>query len=669
MTESFRLNVLDALTHGSVAVPVWHLAPRDRWRLFRDTLLGHVPIRGGMRTRDLPLDPVARTLVATSTAIQASEYEVGSEVKCRFGDWLCLYSILVEPLLARSGDADEGAAHAALRQAIRELRQALGLGELGVYAMNCPFHHRLLGVLGLSRQEWTRDPPPGADFKRERGAARLGARVCAAWRTSARDSFESPNGDLLAWAVSVTGANAGQRPLFDLLASEKRVLATLKPIDVQSYIHRARTHWMMRGASTWCAQSLAFARDRIVASHDALLLSDSDALVSFILPAGTPDVVTVLDEIKTAWADHAAFAARFPRLGADHPGSFPAGSDGRGAVDPSLSLPCLSLRFSPATSLLDLCVGRVDGDKAKEASIGWSRVPPALQSPGGSPCKFVTGETAIREGAPVWLKHRRPRQPEAYGWTALCWSLSGTTLRTHWHHGVCTELERNDYTMMHESHGGWLEQLQMKEDSLTFVKLDGDGVGDGFLRTPIPGRPHLGLALGRHVLARVIEGTRRVIEAHDASGRPKFLPVDLVYVGGDDIFFCLPGSYLGPFLQGFDAPQAADSDPWDSLAFSFISVALPPAAEFQADGQQALSAEFGRANLAAALTLSPGLRTLVKDSPRGATVGMPELSELNAAIRERGYRCEPAETPGRWERLHGVSLALVRTTPNPPEKV
>jgi hypothetical protein len=655
MTKETQDEVLAALSQASVPVPVWHLEPRDRWQLLRDTLLGHAPVRGGMRTRDLPLDPVARQLVATASHVQSSEYEVGGAVKCRFGDWLYLFAVLVEPALP----ASPGAAHAALRECVLELRQALGLGELRDFVTKCAFHHRLLGVLGLSRQEWLRLADDDVSFEHERKVARLGARTCAAFGDADLERLALEDPDVVSWAIRATGAKEQDRPLLEELAGAKRVLVTLKPIEILEYMHRAKAHWMMRGASVWCGQSLAFARDSILSRHGGLLLSDLDALVAFVFPEDAPAVDAMLADVADSWADPSSFADRFPRLAAYHPAN-PEQQDH--SIDPAQSMPTLSAWRYPATSLLDLCVARGPRTQADEAQIGWQRIPrPAADSPDPS-CSFVEREQGYVSRSPKWLQDREHQQPEHYGWSALCWSLCGTTLRTHWHHGVSSALQRDDYPMMAVSHGGWLEHLKMKNERLTFLKLDGDGVGNSFIDAAFPSRPLLGLKLGRLVQERVVAATQRVLAVHDAAQRPKYLPVDLVYFGGDDIFFCLPGCYLEPFLQGFGSPlEGGELAPWTTTPFSVISVTLPPGSDFTDSDRLAKSAEFGWANLAAARMLGPGLRELVKRGHRDDAT----LATLNASIAPLGYRCEWAEAPTGTGVAHGVSLSLVRLPHDP----
>jgi len=369
----------------------------------------------------------------------------------------------------------------------------------------------------------------------------------------------------------------------------------------------------------------------------------------------------MLQDVRAAWIDPERFSRRFPRLGPYHP-TLPETMPG---IDPATSLPTLSLWHYPATSLLDFCVARLPKSNHSESMVGWTSVQ-TLPSPHSMPCSFVENERGYVSQSPAWLEDRGPRQQENYGWTSICWSLCGTTLRTHWHHGICGELGRDDYAMMPVSHGAWLEKLGMQAERLTFVKLDGDDVGARFIETPIPSRPLTGLMLGRIVLARVIEATKRVLAIHDAHDRPKYLPVDLVYFGGDDIFFCLPGCYLEPFLRGFGATlPALDVNPWEANTFRYLSVALPLGSEFPEKDRRRRSEEFAMANLTAARILAPGLRGLSKPRRRDDAV----LETLNAGIADRGYRCEWAPSITETGIAHGFSLNLVQVAPPPAESI
>jgi hypothetical protein len=652
--------ILDALSRASVALPVWHLAPRARWQLLRDTLLGHVTMRGGVRPRDLPLDPACRSVIETAANVQRLTYHAGGflrgeRMKSRFGDWLYMFAILAEPQMAGNEPHADAIAHDAIAVCLTELMAAIDTIKRDV-PDECGFLHRLLGVIGISRQEWrrligkdTRAKEPHARVWESGLVARVAARACAHHADPEWNAEHRTGEALVDFIAETDNCDREDRHRLFTLSTETRSLISLKPIDVQRYIHRANSHWMMRGASTWCAQALAFARDVIIESTPTILLSDGDALVSFVALTQL-DPQPIIERIVDDWCDPEEFGSRFPRL------KRYLSDLGKAGVSPLIAMPDLSLWCMAPTSLLDLCVVRKREPTYREHQTGWSTVRKTVECHTGDACELVADEPAIVDSAPPWLE---PRKNSPHGWTSLAWSLCGTTLRTHWHHGICEELATGDqYAMMNVHHGGWLRDLEMWDDNrLVFTKLDGDGIGKGFESTPVPGRPLRSLMLGRMVLNRVINATKGVVNQHDASGKRRYLPVDLVYFGGDDVMFCMPESYLAAFLTGFGgAIGEPGTDSWADHDFSFISVALPPGRDFGEKDRIERSSEFRRANLAAARTLAPGLRELVKRGHRDDAT----LATLNASIAPLGYRCEWAEAPTGTGVAHGVNLSLVR---------
>lgn len=649
--NNLQADVLDALSRASVSLPVWHLAPRERWALLRDTLLGHVMMRGGVRPRDMPLDPDCRKVIETAASVNghaywAGGYAQGERMRSRFGDWLYAFAVLVEPAI----DTDPCAtAHAAVATCATELLLALDAAHRDD-PERCVFLHRLLGVLGLSRQEWKRLTDVNTrrgDVLEHGSVARVAARVCAHRSDPAWNVGERTGADLHDFIAETDNCKPEDKARLLVLDHETRSLASLKPMDVQEYIHRASSHWMMRGASTWCAQALAFARDITLKHCDALLLSDGDAFVSFVTQKQLSPA-SIVGQIASAWCDPDLFGSRFPRLKTYLESARAAG------VSPLVAMPDISLRCTGATSLLDLCLLRSGQLDFEEAKVGWSDVRATMAAVPGVRCQHVEHEPAILHQPPAWLEKRSESH---HGLSSLAWSLCGTTLRTHWHHGICVELGLREYSMMHVHHGGWLRQLDMYHDRLTFVKLDGDRIGKTFEETPVPGRPLRSLTLGQAVLERVVRATRRVVAVHDHHRKPPYLPVDLVYFGGDDIVFCMPGSYLPEFLAGFGEPLGTGGvASWAAHEFSYLSVSLPPGDEFGKADHIERSKEFGQANLAAVRTLSPGLRLLGKKRARDQ-VG---LASLNDAIRDKGYRCEWAGSSANTGRAQGISLKLVR---------
>lgn len=264
------------------------------------------------------------------------------------------------------------------------------------------------------------------------------------------------------------------------------------------------------------------------------------------------------------------------------------------------------------------------------------------------PCPYVHDDVAITSIPPPWLETRGDNDggavEESFGFTCLVWSLCGTTLKAHWFHNAALTVRdlAPDLRMMPVHHGEWLKWLQAENEPLTFLKLDGDSVGKTFSCTPVPRRPYLSMELRRLVLARVMAATRAVVKQHVArkaghnapegatprhptedpcfpcDGRNIPLPADMVYVGGDDVFFCLPYSSVATFLAGFTAPVSNDHpEPWRSLSFTYAAVTLPSAQELDPKSER-----MQEANLLASHLVSDALKEVAKknDVARLATV-------------------------------------------------
>lgn len=157
-----------------------------------------------------------------------------------------------------------------------------------------PFVHRLIGVLGLSQQEWkhlsdryektikNKTKPPFHDAL----LARWAARVIALDKPTKASDFVTREEWRLSLAQKLS-QHEGQGPEIArfLAALDERCCcyATLKADRPQQYINRGTRHWLLRGASGWCSQSLALARD-LMCDDDSLLLSDSDAIAGMWFP-------------------------------------------------------------------------------------------------------------------------------------------------------------------------------------------------------------------------------------------------------------------------------------------------------------------------------------------------------------------------------------------------
>lgn len=574
--ERLFRRISEVLRHASVPRPMWHLSPRERWHLLRDTLLGHAPIRGGLRPRDLPFDTYCRAAISTAARVHSlPSYTVraAGPGSITFIEWLVVYSALVETRSTDDPAAAERFARDAVYDCIDELRRALRFDTPDVPIAECPFVHRMLGLLGLSQQEWERsDGRPGTTgFWRNRDDARLAVIMGRSSRPEAAQPRLS---------------REEQEALGRIREGRFRLL-TVRTRDVQGYLERGTRHWLMRGASAWCSQALSLVRDLLMeadghAPGDVILLSDSDAIFSVLVPSTltVEGVASRLErKLRDFWGGRSsgipASDARFPRLAEYRAMAIAAG------VDPAGVMPAIKIVGSRPLSAVDLCTGSFSRFKAPEESSVLFRG----AAPTSAPCQVVSGDVRITDRSPPWLRDQGARSATAMGWTGVVWSLCGTTFRTHCHEGLAARIGSPHLRIIPVNQGDWLNAVALSEEPLAYVKIDGDTIGRRFRKTRIPRLPGLGLALADTVFRRLMAVAQAVFDQAGPGGTSTYLPFDTVYLGGDDLLCCIPQSVLPAVLDAFGRPLSGDRH-WPNIAFTFAAIELPAKGELVQEGDR-----------------------------------------------------------------------------------
>ena len=680
--EKIQNGLIEALRTAAVDAPAWHLTSANRWRLLRDTLLGHVRVRGKLRPRDLPLDTSCQAVIDSAARILNLPPYTFEQGSLRFRHWLGIFSLL--PLATtEAGDRTPLSTDDFLCATILELCFALRGGvtrEITTQAAS-PFVQRLIGVLGLSQQEWDRLITEYQKTIHERAPAhdallaRWAARVIELPAPAEPGDFLS-RAEFRAALASALTEHKGKRPSIEqLLATlDERACCyvTLKAEKPQRYINRGTQHWLLRGASGWCSQSLALARDLMCGIDEALLFSDSDAVVGMWFPR-TASEADLQDRFQRTLSDFwqlknesHEMAKRFPRLWNWLQDNLPEGV----ALDRATNLPTLKPWCMPPLSVLEICLYRLPKDESDKRSDD------ANVATDGT-CSRVKGEKAVAFTTPApWLedengdgngagdgKDAAEVQPYRVGITSMIWALCGTTFRTHAHEGLCKALEITHLRLQKVHHGKWLRQLGMQQESLVHLKIDGDGVGEHFRTSPLADFPWLSMQLGRMVQQRLVAGVRAAITKCPGVGGEDgpTLPVDVVYVGGDDVYVILPEPILKPFLDGFAKPlPGLDGNPWEQAPFTFVAARLKPKADLLAGLGDArggagslMSDRFAAANLAAARLVTEGLSAVKQDFKREADLDPLAIqSMLDGALKDSklfSHRMLATPTP---EPLH-----------------
>ena len=623
--------LIAALRQAAVDAPGWHLTSAHRWQLMRDTLLGHVRVRGAIRPRDLPLDTSCQKVIDASICFLSLPPYRFETVNIQFRHWLAMFALL-QMATSEACEACPISEDDLLCATIIELCFASGGRVLRKAAdvASLPCVQRLIGVLGLSQQEWDRLIKGYQEAMNDQNRSPKHDAILARWAAGVVVLEDPPRPqdyqERDAWRAGLAerlSTFEGKRPEIQaalaILDERASCYVTLKAQRPQRYINRGTRHWLLRGASAWCSQSLALARDLLCDDH-SLLFSDSDAIIGMWFPrsASQAGLQKQLDEkLASLWKidrEAGGLARRFPRLGQWLGESLPEG----GGINIATNLPSLSAWCREPLSALEIALYRLPEPDKKGCPAADDSVP------GGS-CTRVTGDSAVSFRRPCpWLQDEELGQEGSAGITSMIWALCGTAFRTHTHEGLCKALSRPDLYLQNVKHGHWLQQLGMSDESLVHLKLDGTGVGDRFRKHSLADFPWLSMQLARMLQHRLVAGVRSALEhsppADGKEGGPT-LPVDVVYVGGDDVYVILPEPLLQRFLEGFGGwlPDI-EGNPWKDTAFTFVAACLEPKEKLlygieepRGGAGSEKSNRLAAANLAAARVVTEGLDAVKKD--------------------------------------------------------
>ena len=671
-TSDLLRRLLSVLRQAAAPAPIWHLDERQRWEIFRDVLLGHACIRGGQRPRDFPLDRDAREMLSLATDLHArfiqslprkGVLEFRPELPnhpMRFGPWLVGFvaSIAAEP------GVDGWPPSAAASPEGNPWRQCIQFCIAMLHATlpeedrserkdkTDPFRDRILAALGLNQQatsgESNRlgDEPWGSKVRFLACQAAVMALVVQHGEAVLRPIVDGPR---------TAASTAVPKKLIDAIEEKCVGLLRIKTKHVQAYIDRAVPQYLRRGASSWCAQVLASVRDWCVETRVGVLIVDADAVCTLVTQWDI-SAVAVRDNVgnwlRRLWSrdTNAPALKAFPRL-APRLLSLPDW------CDPLTCLPALEFLSIRKTNLLSLCFPEEPLEEANlEARERAARdsgnlcewEPPMEAAPAGVPesAEKVRGDFVITDEVPPWHRYQKG-SPEPQGWLSWVWSLAGSTARQLYLNGICDLLDDLSIpAFVH--HGDLLAALDLKDESLVIIKLDGDGVGASLASHTLIDRPRAGLAIAQDVNRRIEGGLRRVRKAMDdlkvGEGKPFGLSMD--YLGGDDLLVTMPERFAEPFLEGFAKGEGV------GITYSWAGLRQPARPDQQE--KKSLS-EFSHSLLGPLLDLVKVLRKpdAQRESEARLKLSSSTRSEYELILDEK-LSINPPSLGGRWAELSRV---------------
>lgn len=568
-------------TLRAVAVPtdIGFLSYRDRWRLLVEMLLGHPPVVGFQRPRDFPMGSQFETATRLAEHFFVDVSRPYGEDKVEsyvLYDWLFAFS-LVSLHIAEALSGAERERH--YRNSVAAL-----LYEISGKLFERPaswFPEFAMRHLGFGRFERKQ-----ANKRRGRvdETIQLAQKAAIVARYDSAGEFDK--------GKYLSGRNEALGQGIPSLENVRLSLIRVKTAQPQAMLRLCTRDYLMRGASAWCFQSLAWLRDALLDSdrggfQSALLLSDADVEFVLAVPGAVShdrltkklqDFFDALNQQKGS-----IFAERFPAL---VPYIEKAHAKG---VWLTSTLP----RFRPDvvdTSLFGLATDATPYDPDYRDSREVVCPPVSRLAPGDAACSGRDGDAAIDMEPPPWYERYRgiDGQFECLGWPATVFSLVGMTYRLR----VQQEMLRLTGDRTVGVPGGRkdvLEGVPGPSRDICLLKIDGNSVGKLFVETPSLKRPALSLRLTSELRHHWESGVREVqqeaakVQQGAANGH---LVIDPVYFGGDDIAVYLPYQLLPAFCNGF-ARSAAES----KLKVKFCYVAFVYSAE-QDEGSRLAQAAF-----------------------------------------------------------------------------
>jgi hypothetical protein len=540
------------------------LDARSRWLLIIEILLGNAPVRGG-RTRDYPFsaDRADSTQIAHQLLSSESSFKPG---KADVAGVFTVYDMIVALQcigIARPIESARSEQH--FTMAMRVLIEMLFPAES---------HRIILDSMGISAKGEDGAIKQCQTYRRREVA--MARRLAVLARTQVPESAADASMSFLRDRFELR-----ERDITELSGTSLSLIY-LRTKEAQSFIDRCHSPFIQRGASFWCSQTSARAREMLTSggfgARGVFLDNDSVTVIS----SSSGEEVRVLEvSLRKTWFDSndslqvskSFIQKNYPRL---LPYYVAACKEG---ISTAMAMPSFGLQVR-SKSLLDLATdivlfeGVTDSPRSDDSVV--------ISRPVEEPCTAelsCSGRwgdkriSSVEHSIPSWYN---PRIGEGYGFPAIAFSLAELTYAKSGGRAISHQLKERgcpDLTTV-STQFELLEGTNAPDRRISYLKYDGDGFGPRFSAIPSLLRPGLSIALEMLMRDTWLSAVASLARRHDF----KVVPADLVYFGGDDMLIALPQYLLKEFLQDFDVALASHPQSSSPMTFTFSSVTfeLPP---------------------------------------------------------------------------------------------
>ena len=553
-------------TSSDALVPM--LGARQRWLLLLEICLGHSRVRGG-RSRDYPFSrqranslELANALQQTKMPFQPGRKPISVEIS-----W---FNVLVCLLLAETAKAEQH------RTALsKELYYTAALEVIIDCLVEPAQQQTALDLLGVSHQGQERSRKFRTLFRREGLRA---AQIMASLSAMRATHPEYSANDL----PPLLGL---QPQLLDTLTTCKVDLLYLKVKKAQTFLSACTKPFIQRGASAWCSQMAARMRDLLAEESaqygfEPALLIDNDAVTILAFPQGGaisgPAISNAatrffLDPDSPEHLSSSLIRTFYPRLAPYYEAAR------KEQLATAQILPLMGTEHRKGLSLFQLATANllpgqnhinIPGVDSEDTLIDLQ----FKSTPSRHPCSghrlsaaFTNSENQI----PIWYN---PSGRQAYGFASTAFSLAEITFSRMTGQAIYERL-RDEHQLpvtRPETRRDLIRALPYADNRITYLKYDGDSVGQRFSALPLCERPELSTQLESLLRKSWLEALTNLIKAHNLTAGP----VDLLYLGGDDLLLALPGALAEQYTELLDAALIKYSGA-NPIQFTFTAITEP----------------------------------------------------------------------------------------------
>ncbi|MGR5423315.1 Cas10/Cmr2 second palm domain-containing protein [Vibrio sp. PNB22_4_1] len=321
----------------------------------------------------------------------------------------------------------------------------------------------------------------------------------------------------------------------EFLESRKIKVISIKTKDVQRYLDKCKSLFILRGASYWCSQVMSIVRDIVLEiESNAGILVDSDSIILLFSSDNTKR--GLLKEIKLRLEGSEGkqqVLNKYPRIGS--------------YIERFVNdvFPNIGVLEFINVSLFDLATDK--GVIRDEGRKHTDKIEFPITS-GSYHCTLVRNRYCTEAGfVPDW--YTQTKYTDSFSFDAILFSLCEISFNQQTLIESKYQLEKETgFKLNYSQYGSRITKELKLGNTVSYIKYDGDDIGKKFTSISSIERPVLSFSLESKIKQSLIDALIQVEKEIEQN----HLIHDLIYSGGDDLFLSVPTDYEKQFIDAMN---------------------------------------------------------------------------------------------------------------------